>query len=34
MSLPYFLADDPASGVLTGAEAKHAPTTPSAVRTA
>ena len=24
MSLPYFLADDPASGVLTGAEAKHA----------
>ena len=24
MSLPYFFADDPASGVLTGAEAKHA----------
>ena len=24
MSLPYFLADDPASGGLTGAEAKHA----------
>ena len=24
MSLPHFLADDPASGVLTGAEAKHA----------
>lgn len=24
MSLPYFLSDDPASGVLTGAEAKHA----------
>lgn len=24
MSLPYFLTDDPAAGVLTGAEAKHA----------
>ena len=24
MSLPYFFTDDPASGVLTGAEAKHA----------
>ena len=24
MRLPYFFADDPASGVLTGAEAKHA----------
>ena len=24
MSLPYFLTDDPASGVLTGTEAKHA----------
>lgn len=24
MSLPYFLTDDPASGTLTGAEAKHA----------
>lgn len=24
MSLPYFLSDDPTSGILTGAEAKHA----------
>ena len=24
MSLPYFLSDDPASGILTGPEAKHA----------